>query len=380
MPEVHESEASFQLASDALIDLLNFSELLSRRSTSKSTPRKRKQVGSTKTTLLGTGCLIKLIIPAVLSVAQTILKVSFTCQCGVLLASGNLRTTSRSCDLNYTYHSLILDLGPLFLMVTYSNLQQYLIIIVVLLDPVANSHLCTPLSSSRWETTIKLTEKKMSPRNTRPQNPVVLRQTGDERPQADHPSERDSIVKGGWVQRKRCQTLPLLLPFPHSLLNLVHYVRRASSLGWSTSPASPQEMSAGLHNGFPVAFVAVALSGLRQTTPGLAAASLRSHSQGWRSQSSFSQVWRSRALFLQDSQEGPIKFNLDSFLDPGTGFDARASVRSSGSACDPVEWWLVGSQRFGRIRELAQKPHGPRAAFGHCAKFPGFHGFVFGFW
>ncbi|KAF8168610.1 hypothetical protein K438DRAFT_2064467 [Mycena galopus ATCC 62051] len=32
------------------------------------------------------------------------------------------------------------------------------------------------------------------------------------------------------------------------------------------------------------------------------------------------------------------------------------------------------------IRELAQKPHEPHAAFGHCAKFPGFEGFVFGFW
>ncbi|KAJ7305553.1 hypothetical protein DFH08DRAFT_945008 [Mycena albidolilacea] len=30
------------------------------------------------------------------------------------------------------------------------------------------------------------------------------------------------------------------------------------------------------------------------------------------------------------------------------------------------------------IRDLAQKPHEPHAAFGHCAKFPGFDGFVFG--
>ena len=48
---------------------------------------------------------------------------------------------------------------------------------------------------------------KMPPRKTRPRNPVVFRQTVDERPKADHPRERGLIVEGGWAWVRRVEVV-----------------------------------------------------------------------------------------------------------------------------------------------------------------------------
>ncbi|KAJ7312692.1 hypothetical protein DFH08DRAFT_821855 [Mycena albidolilacea] len=54
------------------------------------------------------------------------------------------------------------------------------------------------------------------------------------------------------------------------------------------------------------------------------------------------------------------------------------TVPTRKTSVEPATVIRLGEDKDLYIRDLAQKPHEPHAAFDHCAKFPGFNGFVFG--